>query len=219
MILNTGVLYGRQWTLTFREQFLLTNILDYAGTREILLNECCFLMWRYIYAVLCHWKTTEILIAPRIGGQKKETMQKYFLLQDCQKITEEAYMNSYFKTLGPLKYFKCCWKWEAVSLRCVIELSKYNKGRVHYWRLYFMEILKEFQTACLGFENTSRLPGICKRHNGVYNVLLYFHYYFSTFQAIGNGFQWTLITIDSLVRERKTRKFKSVLDCLELPRN
>ena len=35
---------------------------------------------------------------------------------------------------------------------------------------------KKFQTACLGFENTSHLPGIYKRHNGVNNVLLYFHY-------------------------------------------
>ena len=36
------------------QRTLSSNILDYAGTREILLNECCFLTWRHIYAVLCH---------------------------------------------------------------------------------------------------------------------------------------------------------------------
>jgi len=55
---------------------------------------------------------------------------KFFLLQDYREITEEAYINFNFKTHIHLKILNVAGNREALSPRSVIELSKYNKGRV-----------------------------------------------------------------------------------------
>ena len=55
---------------------------------------------------------------------------KFFLLQDCQEITEDAYINSNFKTHERLKILNVAGNREALSPRSVIELLKCNKGRV-----------------------------------------------------------------------------------------
>ena len=144
------------------------DILDkyiYAGTRKVLLSECCYLKWKDICAILRRCKRIEVLIAPWIGYNKETVPDitrmlnihnltflelshckvtnslfnqipvlcpflNFFLLQDCQEITEEAYMNSNFKTHEHLKVLNVAGNKEALSSRSVIELLKYNKGRV-----------------------------------------------------------------------------------------
>ena len=122
------------------------DILDkyvYAGTRKILLSECCFLKLTDICSVLRWCKAIEVLIVPWIG-YKKETvpdftgmlniehlgflelshckvtdslfsqipvkcpMLKFLLIQDCQEITEQAYIAAGFKKHQNLKILKCC---------------------------------------------------------------------------------------------------------------
>lgn len=113
---------------------------------------------RYLRCLRC-CKKIEVLIAPWIG-YKKETVPDItgmlniqnisFLdlshckvtdslfnqipvtcpVQDCQEITEDAYINSNFKTHEHLKILNVAGNREALSPRSVIELLKYNKGRV-----------------------------------------------------------------------------------------
>lgn len=164
-IVHSGTLWKK---VNFDYQRKVTpDILDryvYAGTRKVLLSECCLLKWTDICAVLRRYKKIEVLIAPWIGYKKEPVpnisgmlniqnmsflelshckvtdsfnqipvtcpVLKFFLLQDCQEITEEAYISSNFKTHEHLKILNVAGNREALSPRSVIELLKYNKGRV-----------------------------------------------------------------------------------------
>lgn len=55
---------------------------------------------------------------------------KIFLLQDCQEITENAYMTSHFKMHEHLRILNVAHNRSALSPRCVIELLKYTNGEV-----------------------------------------------------------------------------------------
>ena len=76
---------------------------------------------------LSHCKVTDSLF-----NQIPDTcpVLEFFLLQDCQEITEDAYINSNFKTHERLKILNVAGNREALSPRSVIELLKCNKGRV-----------------------------------------------------------------------------------------
>ena len=79
------------------------------------------------YLALSHCQVTDSLF---IQLPLKCPLLKIFLLQDCQEITEKAYMTSHFKTHEYLKILNVASNREALSPRCVIELLKYSNGKV-----------------------------------------------------------------------------------------
>ena len=55
---------------------------------------------------------------------------KILHLQDCQDISEKAYITSPFKTHGTLEVFNVAYNREARSVRSLIEILKYTDGKV-----------------------------------------------------------------------------------------
>ena len=81
-------------------------------------------------------------------------MLKFLLIQDCQEITEQAYIAAGFKKHPNLKILNVAYNRNALSLRCVIELLKYSSGKVlldirgqKLAQVEFSEIIREHPDA------------------------------------------------------------------------
>ena len=55
---------------------------------------------------------------------------KFLLIQDCQEITKEAYINSNFNTHGCLTLINVAGNREVLSVNCLIELLKYSHHKI-----------------------------------------------------------------------------------------
>lgn len=79
------------------------------------------------YLDLSHCKVADLLSSKL---PSKCPLLKILLLQDCQDITERAYITSHFKVHGSLKVVNVAHSREALSMQCLIELLKYTNGKV-----------------------------------------------------------------------------------------
>ena len=76
---------------------------------------------------LSHCKVTDSLFSQILV---KCPMLKFLLIQDCQEITEQAYIAAGFKKHQNLQILNVAYTRNALSLRCVVELLKYSSGKV-----------------------------------------------------------------------------------------
>ena len=79
------------------------------------------------YLDLSHCKVTDSLF---IELPIRCPLLKVLFLQDCQEISEKAYVTSHFKNHWSLQVFNVAYNREARSMRCLIELLKYTYGKV-----------------------------------------------------------------------------------------
>lgn len=100
---------------------------------------------------LSHCKVTDSLFSQILV---KCPMLKFLLIQDCQEITEQAYIAAGFKKHQNLQILNVAYNRNALSLRCVIELLKYSSGKVlldirgqKLAQVEFSEIIREHPDA------------------------------------------------------------------------
>lgn len=100
---------------------------------------------------LSHCKVTDSLFSQI---PVKCPVLKFLRIQDCQEITEQAYIAAGFKKHQNLKILNVAYNRNALSLRCVIELLKYSSGKVlldirgqKLAQVEFSEIIREHPDA------------------------------------------------------------------------